>query len=84
MDEKLILNDGTVIAGHIIVSDNRLFLYMYSISFYDAFIALSDPDNVKTIKWENGSEKGTLKGFKHLYAVTEESNELVTAALKKE
>ena len=83
MDEKLILNDGTELDGHLIQADDRLFLYIHSISFENAFLLLSEPENVKTIRWQRYGEKGTVKGFKRLYSVTEESDTLVTAALKK-
>lgn len=81
---KLILNDGTEITGYLIVSGDRLILYMRDISLRDAFKALSDPECVKIIKWErNGGEKTTVKGFKHLYAITEENESLTTAGLRK-
>lgn len=80
---KLILNDGTEITGYLIVSGDKLLLYMYDFGFQNAFEALSDPENVKSIKWERNGEKGTVKGFKHLYTVTEENDTLTTAGLRK-
>ena len=80
---KLILNDGTEISGYMIVSGDRLILYMHDISLQDAFRALSDPECVRIIKWERNGEKTTVKGFKHLYAITEENETLTTAGLRK-
>lgn len=79
----LILNDGTEITGYLIIFGDKLLLYMYDFGFQNAFEALSDPENVKSIKWERNGEKGIVKGFKHLYTVTEENETLTTAGLRK-
>lgn len=81
--EKLILNDGTEISGHLITVGDAVVLYMRDFGFQAAFNALVDPNNVKSIKWERNGEKGTVKGFKHLYTLTEENDTLTTAGLRK-
>ena len=83
MDEKLILNDGTEIKGYFIISDSRLFVYMTDISLADAFALMNDPEKTKVIKEDRYGEKTTARGFKHLYTITEESDNMVSAALKK-
>ena len=83
MDELITLNDGTVIEGYFIVSDNRLFVYMKNISLSDAFPLMNDPEKTRIIKENRYGEKTTVRGFKHLYAITEESADMVSAALKK-
>ena len=43
MDEKLTLNDGTELTGHMVETDSRLFLYLYGITLTEAFELLNDP-----------------------------------------
>lgn len=83
MAEKLTLNDGTEIDGHLLESGERLFLYMRGITMKEAFDVLIDPENTKSIKWERYSSEGVVKGYKHLYSVTEELNGMITASLMK-
>lgn len=82
MDEKLILNNGTEIHGHFLESEERLFLYMYDIAFEEAFNLLIVSDNTKIIKQERYGQEQTVRGYKHLYSITEEVNG-ISAALKK-
>lgn len=83
MDEKLILNDGTEIAGHLVQS-GRLFLYMYGISLEDAFNLLIDPERTKVIRWQRYSDKGTVKGYKRLMSVSIElDGTMICASLAK-
>lgn len=83
MAEKLTLNDGTEIDGHLIESGERLFLYMRGITMKEAFDVLIDPENTKSIQCERYGKKETVKGYKHLYSVTEELNGMITASLMK-
>lgn len=84
MDEKLILNDGTEIVGHLIQSGNRLILYMYEISLQDAFDLLIDPERTRVIKWTRYGEKGTLRGYKQLMAISvERGGAMICASLEK-
>ena len=81
--EKLILNNGDELSGHLLESDGRLFIYMYGISMADAFALLIEPENTKTIHWERYGEKGTVRGYKHLKAISEETGGMVSASLVK-
>lgn len=38
MEEKLILNDGTELTGHLIETETRLFLYIYNLSLEEEVI----------------------------------------------
>ena len=83
MDEKIKLNDGTEITGHLIDAGGTLFLYMFGIGLQDAFNLLIVPDNVKVIKWEKDGEKGTVKGYKTLFLVAN-INGMIDARLTKD
>ena len=84
MDEKLILNDGTEISGHMIQSGNRLFLYMYEIGLEDAFNLLIDPERTKAIKYQRYSDSGTVKGYKRLMSISVElDGTMICASLAK-
>lgn len=82
MDEKLILNDGTEIAGHLIETSGVLLLYMYDITFEKAFELLNDPEKVKKIKAERYGSITTIRGYKELYTITKEIG-LISAGLRK-
>ena len=81
--ETLTLNDGTEIDGYFIVSGDRLFVYMKNISLTDAFSSLNDPEKTKVINQDRYGEKSSVFGFTHLYTITEESINTVSAAFKK-
>lgn len=83
MDEKLILADGTELTGHVIATDSKLFVYVYGIDLQTLFNLLIDPEKTKKITAIRYGTESVFKGFKHLYAVTEENNDLTTAALRK-
>lgn len=83
MDEKLTLNNGDELHGHLLETETRLFLYLYEISLADAFAELIEPENTKIIKWERYGDKGTVRGYKHLVSISEESGGMISASLKK-
>lgn len=82
MNEKLTLNDGTEIAGHLLESSGVLFLYMYEITFEEAFELLNNPENVKKIKAERYGATQTVRGYKELYTLSKE-NGLISAGIRK-
>lgn len=84
MDEKLTMNDGTEITGHLIETEVRLFLYMYEITLSDAFALLIDPDKTKKIDWNRYGETGTVRGYRKLMSISVETNDMICASLKKE
>ena len=82
MDEKLILNNGTELEGHLLEAD-RLFLYLSNISMADAFALLNKPANTKVITWERYGNTGTVEGYKHLKSISEEADGIISASLTK-
>ena len=81
--DKVIMNNGDELNGHLIETETRLFLYLFNISLSDAFGLLIDPENTKVIKWERYGAKGTVKGYKRLMSISEEQNSMICASLKK-
>lgn len=82
MNEKLILNNGTELEGHL-MEVGRLFLYMNNISMTDAFELLNKPENTTVITWERYGETGTVTGYDHLTSISEEAGGMVSASLIK-
>lgn len=80
--EKLILNNGDELQGHLIESDGRLFLYMQGITLEEAFGLLIEPENTKVITEERYGNKKTVRGYTRLYSISDE-NGMICAALKK-
>lgn len=80
--EKLILNNGDELQGHLIESNGRLFLYMQGITLAEAFGLLIEPENTKVIKEERYGRETTVRGYTNLYSISNE-NGLICAALKK-
>ena len=77
------MNDGTEISGHLTEVNGLLFLYMNGIGFAEAFELLIDPEKTKKIVSIQDKNETTVKGYKHLYTVTEEASGMITAGLKK-
>ena len=83
MDEKLTLNDGTELEGHLIETDIRLFVYVWNRSLGDVFALLNDPEKTKKIVEERFGQSKTVKGYKRLMSISDEGNGMVSASLKK-
>ena len=83
MDRKLILNDGTELEGYLINDETKLFLYIFNVSLAEGFELLNDPDKTKVIKSEQYGVKATYRGFKHLSAISEEIDGMISAVVKK-
>lgn len=83
MDEKLTLNDGTEMTGHLLESGSRLFVYVYELTLAEAFEVLNDPERTKKIVAEQYGVKATVRGYKHLVAISEESGGMISASLRK-
>lgn len=83
MDEKLTLNDGTELVGHLLELDTRLMLYVYDQTMGDLFPLLNDPDKTKVIKAERYGIKQTVRGYKHLCSISEENGGMISASLRK-
>ena len=85
MQEKLKLNDGSVInGGSAILSDGTLFLYMPGLTMKQAFDLLIDPVKTMRIEYtEVNGEKITYNGYTRLKSLTDEGSE-ISAVLKRE
>ena len=85
MQEKLTLNDGTVLENSRALLSNYLFLYVNGYDLKTVFDLLIDPGRAKMIIYtQNNGETVTYNGYKKLISVSDEGNNLVTAVLLKE
>ena len=83
MDEKLILNNGTEIDGHLIEMNDRLFLYIYNLTLAEVFELLIVPENTMEIISIQYGQESTVRGYDHLSAISEETVNMVSAVMKK-
>ena len=83
MERKLILNDGTELDGYLIDDETKLFLYIFNLTLAEGFELLNDPEKTKVIKSEQYGTKATYRGFKHLCAISEERDNMISAVVKK-
>lgn len=84
MNKPITLNDGTVLTGHVLETENRLFLYIYGgLTLGEVFQAVNDPDKTKKITVGEGDTVTIYKNYKHLCAISEESMGMISAVLKK-
>ena len=81
--DKVILNNGDELNGHVLETETRLFVYLFGISLTEAFELLNNPENTKMIKWERYGTKGTIKGYKRLMSISVEQDNMICASLKK-
>ena len=82
MNEVLILNDGTELAGHLLESGEKLYLYVTGVTLREAFELLDDPEKTKAIRAERYGAQSEYKGYKHLFCIREEADQ-VSAGLRK-
>lgn len=83
MEEKLTLNDGTELQGHVIETDIRLFVYVWGKTLTEAFELLNDPEKTKKIVAERYGETQTVRGYKRLMSISDEGSGMISASLKK-
>ena len=84
MDEKLTLNNGTVLENSIAILSGNLFLYIRGKTMKAVFNLLSVRKNVETIVYTQvNGEDLTFSGFTKLTAVSDEGNGLITAVLRR-
>lgn len=81
--ETLTLNDGTVLHGHLIETDGRLFLYIYDLSMAEAFTLLIQPAKTEKIIANRNRQEQTVMGYRKLVSVTDEGCGMISAGLKK-
>ena len=83
MDEKLTLNDGTELVGHMLETESRLFVYVWNLTLAEAFELLNDPEKTKKIVAQRYGETTTVRGYKHLVSISEETGGMIAGSLKK-
>ena len=84
MDEKLTLNNGTVLENSSAILSGNLFLYIRWKTMKAVFNLLSVRKNVETIVYTQvNGEDLTFSGFTKLTAVSDEGNGLITAVLRR-
>lgn len=83
MDETLTLNDGTVLVGHLLETETRLFVYVWEKTLAEAFELLIDPERTKKIVADRYGVKETVRGYKHLMSISEEAGGMIAGSLKK-
>lgn len=81
--ETLTLNDRTVLNGHLIETETRLLLYIYGKTMTEVFNLLIDPEKTRVIKEDRNGEKRTVRGYKHLRAISEEMGGMICTVLTK-
>ena len=85
MDQKLILNDGTILApAHAFSDGQTLWIYLDGgISLGDAFGLLNDPDKTLTITSDQYGSIERYGNFTDLFCIRRETNGQINAGLKK-
>ena len=84
MEEKLTLNNGTVLENSSAILSGNLFLYIRGKTMKAVFNLLSVRKNVETIVYTQvNGEDLTFSGFTKLTAVSDEGNGLITAVLRR-
>lgn len=84
MQEKLTLNDGTELAGHVIEDGMNLFVYLDNNTILAAFPILSDPEKTENIVAFRNGQTTEYTGYTHLKSISEENGGRVSAVLLKE
>lgn len=85
MNQKLTLNDGTVLEGSYAIQDgNILWVYVYAeIEFGELFGLLNDPEKVKKIKAEREDVESVHRGYRELFCIRKENGGFISAGLRK-
>jgi hypothetical protein len=83
MNEKLTLNDGTELNGHVRETLSGLYVYTFGAILADVFAVMNDLEKTKVIKSEENGAKKTIRGYKHLRAISEEMGGMICTVLTK-
>lgn len=72
--EKLILNDGTQVNGHILPNgdDRIIFVYIDKMSLAEGFVLFSDPEKTKRIVANFYGEETVYEWFTELTSISSE------------
>ena len=85
MEEKLTMNDGTVLEGSSAILSGDLFLYLNGVTFGGAYVQLSESRKTKKITYtQNNGDKVTFSGYTRLMALRDDENGTISAVLRKE
>lgn len=83
MEEKLVLNDGTELAGHVLETNGVLFVYLYDKTLAEGYPLLSVPEKTRVIVATRYGQEKTYTGYNHLYCIKEEYGGMLSAGLQK-
>ena len=83
MDEKLTLNDGTELTGHMTETETRLFVYVWEKTLAEAFALLNDPEKTERITGDQYGVVSLAVGYTKLMSISEEPGGMICAGLKK-
>jgi hypothetical protein len=83
MQEKLILNDGTELEGHVLESGGTLYFYiLQEMTLREAFDLMDDPEKTEAITAEAYGNTKEYDGYNLLYCISLE-NGLISGGLKR-
>ena len=82
--EKLILNDGTELAGYLLPDRDAITLYIMGGTIAGAYPLLSDPALTAKIVYDNNGRTSEYDGFTYLFSLREEQDGTLTAGLRME
>ena len=82
MNETLTLNDGTVLNGHALGSEDELFLYVYGTTLADLYPLISDAEKTAKIQEDRNGDQMIYTGYNYLYSIREERSGMVSAGLR--
>ena len=84
MNERLTLNDGTVLENSSAIRSGDLFIYVNGSDLRTVFGLLIEPENTEVITYtQNNGEKVVFRGFDQLIAVRDEGAGLITAVMRR-
>ena len=81
--ETVTFANSQTLSGHLLESNDRLWIYLNDVTLAAAYEILSIPENTSTIRSLRFGKEIEVTGYNHLYCISEESNNMVSAGLKK-
>lgn len=71
MDEKITLNDGTVLENsHCVQANGRLFVYCRNMDLKTGYALFIDPEKTKKITMERYGLTTVYEGYSELYSIS--------------
>ena len=71
--ETITLNDGTILDGHCIRTDDALFVYLDGMNMIEGIMLFSDPEKTAVIVEQNHGNTHTYEGYTKLAAASSEN-----------